>query len=171
MKRTSRLKNNGNGLKKKSTIKKKHKPRNKVKERKKVSSPLWREIKKTDQVFSLLVRVMAADQDGMVKCYTCDRVAFWKQDGMECGHFRPRGNMGTRWSIKNCKPQDIGCNRLRNGNLKVFETNLKKEYGDNIIKELNQQAEKVVRFTVDKVKDMRYNFTRQLEQLRKEKGL
>ena len=56
---------------------------------------------------------------------------------MDTGHFIPRGFLGTKYDIRNNKPQCKQCNRYKHGNLKVFERELIKEYGPEIIEELN----------------------------------
>lgn len=73
-----------------------------------------------------------------VQCYTCATVSHI--DKMDCGHFIPREFLGTKWSLINNKPQCRTCNRTKGGNLKVYERELKKEYGDSIIEELKRQS-------------------------------
>lgn len=59
---------------------------------------------------------------------------------MDCGHFIPREFLGTKWDLRNNKPQCISCNRFKHGNLKVYERELIKEYGGGIIDELKRKS-------------------------------
>ena len=45
-------------------------------------------------LLQLLVRLKAADDNGYVTCVTCGVVKHYK-DGMQGGHFRPRGIAAT----------------------------------------------------------------------------
>lgn len=165
MKRTGSL-GKKQGLKKKKSL-----PRNKVTIHKKKKSPLQNLIKKTDDVFSLLIRVMGADKDGYVKCYTCDYKGYYKYGKIQCGHFRSRANLGVRWYIKNCKPQCYHCNAILKGNVEVFEANLIKEYGKQIIKELNQLADSIVRLNIEQIQKIKADANKQLGEIKQLKGI
>ena len=58
---------------------------------------------------------------------------------MDTGHFIPREYPGTKYDIRNVKPQCKQCNRYNEGRLKVFELELIKEYGPDIIEELHNK--------------------------------
>lgn len=87
-----------------------------------------RDILKLDREFSKYVRASRADFTGVVSCYTCPIKQHWKH--MQCGHFRKRGDMLTRFSEDNCRPQCFYCNETLGGNLEVFEEELRDEIGD-----------------------------------------
>lgn len=78
-----------------------------------------------DIIFSQLIRLKEADDFGMVQCFTCPDIKHWKQ--MQCGHFVKRGNMSTRFSEKNSRPQCNACNCHKDGNEKVFAERLEDE--------------------------------------------
>jgi hypothetical protein len=147
------------------------KPKIKKPIRIKSDSPIGRLIQKTDQVHSMLVRISAADKNGIVKCFTCNFKAFWKGSGIECGHFKSRSNMGTRYSLLGNKPQCNHCNGALNGNLKVFEENLIKEHGKDAIEYHKKLAEKVVPLTIEDVRNIKAELSFTLKNLRQEKGL
>ena len=69
--------------------------------------------KTADKWFSLYIRLRDADENGMVKCVTCGKVAHYKE--MDCGHFVTRNHKATRYSKDNCHPQDTFCNRYAHG--------------------------------------------------------
>ena len=102
--------------------------------RKKTLSKLKKDL---DTVFSQYIRLKYADKEGMVQCYTCTQKRHWK-DGMQNGHFVPRQYLRTRYDERNCRPQCYACNQLYNGQPSAFAANLKKEYGEGIVEELEK---------------------------------
>lgn len=86
----------------------------------------WLE-KELDRVFSIYVRTKDADSSGFVKCVTCPRVLRWFM--MDCGHFRKRRHLKTRWMEMNCGPQCRDCNGPLQGNDKEFIKYLNHTYG------------------------------------------
>ena len=84
-----------------------------------------------DSVFSHYIRQKYADVNGIVKCYTCDVVAHWRD--MQCGHYFSRKNLSTRWLAQNCRVQDYSCNVGRGGNYPVFGVRLAEEVGPTIM--------------------------------------
>lgn len=92
--------------------------------------------KRADRVFSLYIRLKYASKNGYVRCYTCGAVLKVKE--MTCGHFYPRGKLGTRYNEDNCRPQCDFCNCFCGGKEEVFQLRLKEE-GVNL-KELRRLA-------------------------------
>lgn len=87
-----------------------------------------------DWIFSKVIRLKNADERGLVSCYTCGIIKHWKE--MQCGHFRPRKHLGTRYEEKNCKVQCMNCNCFLSGNLEEFSYRLSQEYTPNTVQEL-----------------------------------
>jgi len=92
--------------------------------------------KKADAVYSTKLRQSAADKNGMVKCYTCNSVKPWKE--MQCGHFVTRTVTALRYHPKNTRVQCVGCNMFNQGRPDVFAYNLTKEYGVEVLQELQE---------------------------------
>ena len=105
--------------------------------------------KDADSVTSELVRRSAADWQGLVKCYTCPVKKHWKQ--MQCGHYESRMYNGTRYELKNLRPQCVACNIFKMGNKTIFALNLQKEEGQGILEELRAQAIKITQFTANQL--------------------
>jgi len=173
LKKKTPLKNRGTKIKKNSKLKrsaitkrKRNIAKNVSRKKSRKSSPLWVEIVKCDLAFSQYIRLTYANEKGIVKCYTCEMKAFWKQSGIECGHFKGRTNMNTRWLKSNCKPQCTQCNQYLQGNLKIFEKNLIAEYGEDIIPFLNKEASKKEQLIVSKVKNLRNYFESEVVKLK-----
>lgn len=94
--------------------------------RKSVGKPSMAKLKKKlDALFSQYIRQKYADENGMVKCYTCSTVKHWKE--IQNGHWIPRNNLATRFSEENCRPQCVGCNMFQKGRPDEFAVNLIKE--------------------------------------------
>ncbi len=104
-------------------------------------------VKKLDTVFSEYIRRKYADRQGYVKCYTCDKKAYWKGEGIQNGHFISRASRALRWSEDNCRPQCYQCNCMRYGQNYLFAMNLNKEFGYDKAAELLQQSRQIVKHT------------------------
>ncbi len=102
-------------------------------------------IKKLDAIFSEYIRRKHADKNGLVKCYTCNKKAYWKGEGMQNGHFISRKSRILRWDERNCRSQCYSCNCHFYGRQYVFALNLNKEYGYNIAEELLIESKKIIK--------------------------
>jgi hypothetical protein len=99
--------------------------------------------KDLDKVFSIYIRTKYADDNGIVKCYTCPYRDHYKK--LQNGHLVSRYFTATRYDERNCRPQCMTCNIWRNGMTPVFSANLEKELGEGITAELYQLAQKIVK--------------------------
>ncbi len=104
-------------------------------------------IKKLDTIFSEYIRRKYANKRGIVKCYTCDKKAYWKGQGMQNGHFISRASRILRWDERNCRVQCYACNCMRYGQNYIFAMNLNKEYGYDIAAELLQESRQLIKQT------------------------
>lgn len=85
-------------------------------------------IKELDRVFSIYIRKRDADNNGYVKCITCNKYAHWKD--VDCGHFISRSQYGVRWDEKNCSAQCKFCNAFRGGEQHLFGKEIDRRWGD-----------------------------------------
>ena len=83
--------------------------------------------RKADDTFSLYVRQRDADENGIVRCCTCNTPHHWKQ--LHCGHFQSRRYESTRYDEKNCGPQCPKCNTFNQGEQYKFSLYLNGKYG------------------------------------------
>ena len=111
-------------------------------------------IKKLDAIFSEYVRRKHADKNGIVKCYTCNKRAYWKGEGMQNGHFISRSSRILRWNEQNCRPQCYACNCMRYGQNYIFAMNLNTEYGYDIAAELLQKSRQLIKQTDYELEDL-----------------
>jgi hypothetical protein len=126
--------------------------------------------KELDKWFSLYIRLRDATEAGMVQCFTCGKVAHYKE-GMQCGHFQSRRYHSTRWNEQNCQVQCVKCNMYEQGNQWKFGLSLDAKYGNGTSNELEFQAG----FTVKKMRheyedDISY-YKAIVKNLKKEKGI
>jgi hypothetical protein len=96
-----------------------------------------------DSVFSHYIRQKAADDDGMVGCFTCTAIGHWKT--MQCGHYFSRKSLSTRWDERNVRVQDMHCNVFIGGNYPVFGVRLAQEIGADGMAELERLNKQVVK--------------------------
>jgi len=122
-------------------------------------------IKKLDAIFSEYVRRKHADKNGIVKCYTCNKKAYWKGEGMQNGHFISRKSRILRWREDNCKPQCYSCNCHFYGRQYVFALNLNKEYGYNIAEELLIESKKIIKQSDQDLLDLIDDYKQKVESL------
>ncbi len=82
---------------------------------------------KLDTLTSEIVRRSAANEAGYVKCATCPAVKHWKE--MQCGHFRSRQYLATRYLVQNLAPQCEDCNCFYNGRPDEFACYIDEKWG------------------------------------------
>jgi len=80
------------------------------------------------------VRLVAADENGYVKCVTCDSVRPWQE--MQGGHFVSRACLATKLMIENIHPQCPGCNGPKRGNLQRYTLYMEDMYGREFVENL-----------------------------------
>jgi len=102
--------------------------------------------KDADDIFSLYIRLKYADWREYVVCYTCNKVAHYK-DGMQCGHFVSRGNNTLRYSEDNARVQCVGCNVFKKGNYIEYTMRLIKEKGIEFVEGLRKKGKETHQFT------------------------
>lgn len=123
-------------------------------------------IKKLDVQVSLFVRLSAADQNGTVKCISCDDKLFWSD--ADCAHFKDRDNMVTRFFHPNLAPACQNCNRFNHyEHIKAWEAKL----SDVQKAFLDERSHMMWKFTRPELEEMIIEFTEKVKTLRKEKGL
>ncbi len=86
-------------------------------------------IKVCDREFSLYVRMNAAEENGLVKCCTCERIKKWNE-GIDLGHYINRHYYAVRFDERNTGPQCKWCNSFREGEKHLFKKYLVEKYGD-----------------------------------------
>lgn len=113
-------------------------------------------INELDRVFSIFIRKRDADDDGVVRCVTCNFVAHWSR--LTCGHFRKRRHMATRWNEHNALPQCSECN----GKDVDIEHLLKQRFGDHVIERIIYSSNQEKKYTQQELKTFIERYSKQL---------
>ena len=126
--------------------------------------------KELDKWFSLFIRLRDATDEGMVQCITCGKVAHYKI-GMQNGHFQSRKHLTTRWDLKNCQVQCVGCNMFKAGEQYKFSIALDGKYGEGTSEELELLARTIMKVSRIDYEDKISYYKEAVEKLKKDKGI
>ncbi len=121
---------------------------------------------KCDKLMSIYIRLRYSNDDGWLKCYTCDNVKSWKE--MQNGHFVSRTHLSTRWLSKNCRPQCMPCNVWKNGNYDVYSLRLVEECGSGVLEELNRLRNETVKMGLPAYRELIDNLNTKIDNLNKQ---
>ena len=111
-------------------------------------------IKKLDTIFSKFIRLRDTDEYGYGKCFICGETFHY--DELECGHFRSRRNLGTRWYSDNAHAQCHECN-TRDDAAEQMIAMVHTEYGMDNAAEIIRLSKGIAKFTKEDYKEM-YKF-------------
>ena len=90
------------------------------------------------KLFSEYIRRRDADENGMVKCFTCPKIMHWKES--QAGHYMSQSlGLWTVFLETNVHNQCGACNLYKRGNPTVYAVELMKRYGPHILEELQAQ--------------------------------
>lgn len=117
--------------------------------------------KKAWELISEYIRRSNADENGIVKCYTCGKPHFWTD--MDCGHYIHKDCLD--YDLVNLHPQCTYCNRRINGNKGVYCERLIAEYGEQVISELRVRSEQVKKFNIFELEEIINNYKQRLQEL------
>ncbi len=125
--------------------------------------------KKLDTVFSVYIRLLHADNNGMVKCFTCDRLEYWRK--IQNGHFQSRRFMSTRFHVGNCAPQCYACNVGMSGMQYEYGKRLDARYGKGMADEIVLLSKVITKFTADELLEKIHETEDHVQFLRKSKNI
>ena len=126
--------------------------------------------KELDTIFSLYIRLRDATVEGLVQCFTCNKVSHYKS-GMQNGHFQSRKHLATRWDEENCQVQCVGCNMFKAGEQYKFSVALDSKYGEGKAEELESLARTIMKVSRIDYEDKISYYGTLVEKLKKEKGI
>lgn len=95
-------------------------------------------------VFQKLIRIRAADENGMCICFTCDKRIKWNLKGTHAGHFISRTKLGAVFNPMNCHPQCAACNQHKGGSAAMYERRMRAKYGDDKVNALIVASEEKI---------------------------
>ena len=111
-----------------------------------------------------LVRLKAANENGLVQCVTCDKWAHWKD--MQGGHFIARGSKKWKLVEENVHPQCPGCNGfgMKYGNAEaVYTAYMIDMYGRDFVDEMLRTKSEVKKYSRSEVEDIDADFSAQIK--------
>ena len=126
--------------------------------------------KELDKWFSLYIRLRDATDEGLVQCFTCNKVSHYKS-GMQNGHFQSRKHLATRWDEENCQVQCVGCNMFKAGEQYKFSVALDSKYGEGKAEELESLARTIMKVSRIDYEDKISYYGTLVEKIKKEKGI
>ena len=127
--------------------------------------------KELDKIFSIYIRLREATDNGLCQCFTCGKVAHYKQGGMQCGHFQSRRFLATRFDEQNCQVQCQKCNIWAQGEQYKFGLHIDGKYGEGTAVSLEYLARTTIKLgRVDYDEKIGY-YKSLVNNLKKEKGI
>lgn len=94
-----------------------------------------------DKIFSEYIRRKCSG-GGVAKCATCPSIQNWQS--MDCGHFRSRGHLATRYHEGNVWIQCRDCNRFNDGKYEEFADFLERTYGQEHVRMIIMLSDTIV---------------------------
>tara|TARA_R110001592_G_scaffold103023_1_gene290310 strand:+ start:1064 stop:1468 length:405 start_codon:yes stop_codon:yes gene_type:complete len=125
--------------------------------------------KELDKWFSLYIRLRDATDEGLVQCFTSNRVYHYKN--IHAGHFMSRKRLATRWCESNVQPQSAADNLFGQGEQFKFGLNLDAKYGDGKAEELQIKSRQTLKMTRVDYEDKISYYKEAVKNLKKEKNI
>ena len=125
--------------------------------------------KNLDRWFSLYIRLRDADDNGNIRCCSCQKVVFWRD--ADAGHFVSRRHKSTRYHERNVHGQCRACNRFDEGNPAGYARFLTVRYSHDILEFLDWKSKQTVKWTQFEIDNMKDNYKQKAEELAEKKGL
>ena len=96
------------------------------------------------ELMQRLVRIKAADDNGLCRCVTCGKVDHWKD--MDGGHFIKRTYTAHKLLEENIHPQCRRCNRFMDGEGAAYSLYMIDMYGREFVDRLEQTKREPVKY-------------------------
>ena len=84
---------------------------------------------------------------------------------MDCGHYISRRILSTRYYNTNCHAQCKGCNIFKEGNKPAYAIALIKEYGKDVLEELDSLSHILIKYDKPKLKTMIEFYKKKLKEI------
>lgn len=126
-----------------------------------------RAIARLDKAWSICIRYGAANERGVVECYTCGKEDTPQR--MHCGHFASRRFIATRWDADNCRPQCVRCNIYDSGRQYEFARRLNEEE-PGLADEVYRRAHRTTKIATHEILERARETDRRAQILQREMG-
>lgn len=102
--------------------------------------------KKLDALVSEYVRRRGSDDMDRARCVSCGLIGPWNT--LQNGHYVSRSNLNTRWDLRNCHIQCVGCNVFKKGNYPAYTKYLLEQNGEKWLQTLIADGEKIRKWNI-----------------------
>jgi len=112
-----------------------------------------------------LVRLKAADSNGIVRCVTCDKHLHWSE--AQGGHMIERGKTATKLVEEQVNPQCPGCNMYRMktaSGVLDYRRYMVGMYGEELVRDLEQLSKQPKKYSRSEVEELSNEFKRQIKE-------
>jgi hypothetical protein len=121
------------------------------------------------KVFSEFIRLRDADDNGVCRCFTCGFTADWKR--FDAGHGISRQHKQTKYDERNVSAQCKRCNGFEGGRREVFKDRVNEKYGPQTWEKLEVMSRTTCKRDKFEIDVMTSYYKKEVEKLRKLKGL
>lgn len=125
--------------------------------------------KKLDKVFSAYIRLRDVMPNGCFRCISCGQIKRFEEG--DCGHYRSRIHMATRWDPDNAHMECRGCNRVSADHLIDYRRNLVGKIGLSRIDRVELLSKTQKHWLDFELKEKIDYFTKEVKRLSAEKGI
>ena len=98
------------------------------------------------------------------ECFTCGETFPFNE--LDAGHFIPGRHNGNLFSERGCQAQCRTCNRFKDGNVLEYRRQIVELYGEGVDLELEEEAKRIVKFTVDELLEFEDYIKEKIEKLK-----
>lgn len=127
---------------------------------------------KLDVIFSKYIRLRDADENGYVKCVTCDYVGYWFKGKIQNGHYIRRNVLITRFDETNCHGQCESCNLWKDKNemQMTYRESMVKMYGTRKVNKLEASRHQTMKVDKHWYKEKIEHYKKLVKELEHEKA-
>ena len=116
------------------------------------------------KLFQKLVRLRAADSNGVISCVLCGKRTPFNSQGMHGGHRWSRGgHSATIFDERNVAPCCWICNSMNSGNIKAYDQWLDFRYPASEVQSLRLKAKQVKSWGYDELAGMKIVYLDQIK--------
>ena len=118
-------------------------------------------IKKLDTIFSKFIRLRDTDEYGNGRCITCGE--WFRYKDLECGHFRSRRHLTTRWREENAHAQCTECNQKED--IAAYMIAMLNLHGMDVASDIIEKSKVSYKFTKDEYEEMYKHYRAKVKKL------
>lgn len=116
------------------------------------------------------IRMEYADDNGNVKCVSCDKWMKWNR-GCEAGHYVPGRGWGVIFDERNIHPQCTHCNNYLSGNRSEYKKYMLFHYGEAVVEELESNKNKGEKIPFEDLARMLIKYNERIRKQEKRLGV